>query len=98
MWKSKIVVLSKELRRRLRNSDKRHSTAELLEIIEKFLQKMSDSGYDPKTREEVVRSAVRKHHRDLQTARNLGGSIYQTREELDKKKQLSKLINRPWYR
>ena len=55
-WRSKIVTMSEELRRRLRNSDKRHTVPELVEIV----RKMSDSGYDPGARAEVLKPALRK--------------------------------------
>ena len=79
-WKTKIVVLAEELRRRLRNADSRHTLKDLLVIVRTFLQKMADSGYDPGTRSEVVRLAVRKHYRDLHTAKKEGSSIYHSRE------------------
>ena len=61
-WRTKIVVLSEELRRRLRNTDRWHTLSERREIVGRFLQKLADSGYDPGMREEVIKSAVRKHH------------------------------------
>ena len=57
-WRMKIVVLSEEMRRRMRNMDSNHNQEEKLSIIKKFLQKMTDSGYDWKTREEVIKSAL----------------------------------------
>ena len=78
--------------------DSNHNQEEKLSIIKKFLQKMTDSGYDRKTREEVIKSALRKHHRQLMTADREGRSIYQSREEIEKSKSLVKLLNRPWFR
>ena len=60
----------------MRNTDRRHSTEEVLEILRKFSQKLVDSGYDRGTRQEIVQSAIRKHYRELQSARDKGGSIY----------------------
>ena len=46
--------MAEELRRRMKNMDNLHTEAKKLEVIEKFLQKMSDSGYNPGTRAEVL--------------------------------------------
>ena len=62
-WKTKIVVLSEELRRRFRNMDVFHSWSARKEVVGRFLQKMKNSGYDQVTGE-VIKSAVRKHHRE----------------------------------
>ena len=45
------------------------------EIIRIFLQKMAESGYDVSTREEVIKAATRKHHRDLEAADDQGRNI-----------------------
>ena len=58
-WRTKFVVLSEELRRRLTNMDSRQSLQDRLVVIRNFLEKMSDSGYDNSTRGEVVKSAIR---------------------------------------
>ena len=70
-----IVLLAKELGRRLRNMDERDSLEEKVNIGRRFLQKMIDSGYDRSIREEIIKAAIRKHHRDLQTAKNQGRLI-----------------------
>ena len=88
-------MLAEELRRRFRNMDSWHSTQEKRDTFRAFLQKISDSGYNLSTRKEVVKSAVRKHHQDLQTESDQGRPIYRTREEINKSKEAAKLINRP---
>ena len=77
--------------------DKRHNLQERLEVARMFIKMMTDSGYDTNTRGEVVRSAVRKFYREMDVAKEAGNSIYRTRQEIEKKKELSRLLNRPWY-
>ena len=70
-----IVLLAKELGRRLRNMDERDSLEEKVNIGTRFLQKVIDSGYYRSIREEIIKAAIRKHHRDLQAAKNQGRLI-----------------------
>ena len=48
---------------------------------------MTDSGYDQKTRDEVIKSALRKHYRQMMTANKEGRSISHSREEMEKRAQ-----------
>ena len=93
-----MVTLSEEVRRRLRNTDLKHSEKEVLEIIKKFTQKMVDSGYDTGSRQEILRSGIRKYHRELAQAVREGSSIYRTRKEMNAKRELRSLVNKPWFR
>ena len=69
---------------------------EKIEVVKKFLQKMCDSGYDKNTRGEVVKSAVRKHHRQLKEAKSNSTSIYSSRKEINMRKETCKLLICPW--
>ena len=82
----------------MKNMDNLHTETEKLEVIGKFLQKMSDSGYDPGTRAEVLKSALRKFYRQVMEAEREGRSIYCSREEIDRSKAASALLNRPWFK
>ena len=53
-----------------------HNREERKDVVRKFLQKMVNSGYDKQIREKVIKSAVRKHHRDMNIARKEGRSIH----------------------
>ena len=53
-WRSKLVTLGEEVRRRLRNMDAIHSNTQILEILRVFLQKLVDSGYDLTSRQEII--------------------------------------------
>ena len=64
-WQSKIVTLAEELKRRFLNMDSYHTTDERLVVVTDFLHKMLDSGYDHRTRMEVVKSAAKKYYRQV---------------------------------
>ena len=40
-----------------------HPEAEIDIVVKDFLQKLADSGYDLNTRQEIMKSAVRKYFR-----------------------------------
>ena len=82
----------------MKNMDYFHTEAEKLEVIEKFLQKMSDSEYNPGTKAEVLKSALRKFYRQVMEAERKGRSIYCSREEIDRNKAALALLNRPWFK
>ena len=84
-WRSKLVTLAEEVRRRLRNTDKRHSRTEILIILKTFSQKMIDSGYEVSSRQKILRSGIRKFYREVEQARKEGRSIYRTRDKMNKR-------------
>ena len=97
-WRSKIVTLSEEMRRRLRNMDRLHQRKEILETTATFLQKMANSGYDKATRWEVVKSATIKHYRQLAQAAAEGRSIYRSSGEMKEGRILKGLDKTQWFR
>ena len=58
-------MLAEELRRRIRKIDRRHPLTERREIVGNFQQKLTNSGYNLKTREEIMKYAVKKQCREL---------------------------------
>ena len=82
----------------MRNTDRYHSRKEILDIIRKFSQKMTDSGYDTSSRQEILRSGLRKSYRDLALAKREGVSVNRTRQQMDKKREVKSLLDRPWFR
>ena len=54
-WRSKLVTLSEEVRRRLRNTDRLHTEAEVVQMIATFAQKLIDSHYDTSARQEIIK-------------------------------------------
>ena len=67
-WKLNLVRLGEEVRRRLQNTDRKHTEAKVLEILTKFSQKMTDSDYDVNSRQEVLKSGMRKYYTELAQA------------------------------
>ena len=59
---------------------------------------LADSGYDAASRQEILRSGIRKHYRDLAKATKEGSSIYRTRVQMNKEKELKTLLDKPWFR
>ena len=80
------MVPGEELERRIRNMDERHSHGEKVDERRRILVKMCDSGYERGKRSEVVKSAVRKHHRELQEAKDNNTSIYRSRTKINNNK------------
>ena len=58
----------------------------------------ADSGYHGPSRQKVLRSGIRKNFRDLDRAVKEGSSIHCTHLEMNEKKEVKSLINRPWFR
>ena len=93
-----MVTLGEEVRRRLRNTDRLHFETELVSILTTISQKLIDSQYDTLSRQEVLKSGVRKYFRELASAVKVGRSLYRTRKEMDGKKEILSLINKLWFR
>ena len=68
-----------------------------MDTLRSFSQKLADSGYDAASRQEILRSGIRKHYRDLAKATKEGSSIYRTRVQMNKKRELKTLLDKPWF-
>ena len=60
-WKSKIITLAEEYRRRLLHMDLRYSMDDKREVIMDFIQKMVYSGYSHPARVEIITSTTKKY-------------------------------------
>ena len=96
-WRSKLVTLSEEMRRRLRNMDTDHNTEEILAVTRKFCTKLANSGYNQQTRWEVLRSATTKYFRDLAEWKTGGKAMYRGREELALRRKFKALEMTTWF-
>ena len=67
-------------------------------ILDKFSQKLVDSGYDLGTRQEILKSGLRKSYRELAQARREGASRYRTRQQMNESKDVKNILNKPWFR
>ena len=81
----------------MRNTDGKHSKEEVLLILDKFSQKLVDSGYDLGTREDILKSGLRKGYRELAQARREGASRYRTRQQMNESKEVKSILNKPWF-
>ena len=61
--RQKIITLAEEVRRRMMNADQDHSKEERLMILEKFSQKLIDSGYGQEVRQEILTSGLTRYYR-----------------------------------
>ena len=90
-----MVSLGEEVRRRLRNTDQPHSRTQVLEILRNFSQKLLDSDYDMASRQEILKSGVRKFYSEPDKATREGTSLYRTQTQMYEKKEIKALSNRP---
>ena len=67
-------------------------------MLAKFSQKLIDSGYDGSSREEILRSVIGKYHGDIARTEKEGASIYHSRVEMTKAREVKNLLNKPWFR
>ena len=88
-WKPKLTTMSEEFRRRLLHMDSQHTNPEKDEVIEDFLQKMTDSGYNQGARKEVIISAVKKYYRQVLEDQTGGRSLYRSSEEMADSRKLT---------
>lgn len=98
IWRAMLVTLGEEVRRRLRNTDTAHTDSQLLKILKRFSQMLIDSGYDLTSRQEILKSGIRKLYREMAQAMREGNSIYRTRTQMNQKKEIKTLLNKPWFR
>ena len=96
--RSKIVTLAEELRRRLRNTDRAHKKEDLVVILEKFIGKMANSGYNVSSRREVIKSGVTKYYRELRDWRTGGKSLYRTQDQMGRDRRYKGLEKMTWFR
>ena len=97
-WRSKIITLSEELRRRLRHMDRLHSIEDKREVLRDYIQKMCDSGYSHDTRMEIIKSGTRKYYRQVLQQETGGQRINRGPEEMWEKRRIKPLLNKSWYR
>ena len=97
-WRCKIVTLSEETGRRMRNMDEYHTVEERKEVLCKFLKKMADSGYGPPTREEILKSGIRKYYRKVSDQETGGPRLYRGPEEMKENRRFKDLLTKRWFR
>ena len=97
-WKMKLTTMSEELRRRLIHMDKAHSTEERIHVARKFFQKLEDSGYNAKAREEIVKSATKKYWR-IRLLDMIGErDMYRSHELMEEEGKFKRMRNQTWFK
>ena len=81
-WRSKLITLAEELRRRFLHMDADHTWEDQRFVLSDFIQKMTDSGYDHLTRSEVIKSAAKKFYRQLMEQESGGKRLYRSAEDM----------------
>ena len=97
-WRTKIVTLGEELKRRMMNTDGAHSEEEIVEIGRRFLKKMTDSGYGTATREEVIKSGLRSYYRRLGEAQKEGRGVYRSSQQMKESRRYKSLQKKTWFK
>ena len=97
-WRSKIITLSEEMRRRLLHMDSGHCQSEILDIVKDHMQKLADSGYQHSTRMEITASAARKFFRQAMDQALGGRRLHRNAEEMAKSRTLKSLLNTTWFK
>ena len=97
-WKPKLTTMSEELRRRLLHMDREHTEAEKDDIVDDFLLKMCDSGYNHSARKEIIVSAVKKYYRQILEEETGGRKVYRSSDEMAETRKLKALNNLTWFK
>ena len=79
--KTKRNSLTQEVKRRLRNCHPDVPKSEVAEVLSKFVQKMKNSGYNQRFREQVINAGVLAHKQDVESNRNDGKKLFRLRKE-----------------
>ena len=90
-WRSKIITLSEELRRRYGNRERLHTSQEMDAVVGAFFQKLANSGYDRETRTQILRSAMVKFYRKILDSKMGGHQLYRSSSEIERARRFKGL-------
>ena len=91
--KAKITTLAEELGRRLVNIDQQHTEEEITEVVQDYIQKLMDSGYNHNQRKEIIRSGCKKFCRRQIEDLTGGKQLYRTEGQMKAARKAKKLNN-----
>ena len=97
-WRAKLVTLSEEVGRRMKNMDSKHTVQERVDVLGVFLQKLCDSNYDQNTREEIIKSGLRKFYREWNRREMESKSLYRSKGEMLEARTTKQLFNKVWFK
>ena len=79
--RTKRNALTQEVKRRLRNCHQDVPKEEVAEILSKFAQKLKNSGYNHRFRQQVIDAGVKAHKQDVEKDRQGEKKLYRSRSE-----------------
>ena len=91
-------MLAEETKRRIYNQDRAHTAKERLVDLDKFVQKLADSGYGKDTRKEILTAGIKRYYRLVLQQVNGGRSLYRSAREMAPKRSLKQLAPKTWFR
>ena len=78
--------------------DRHHTTKERAEVLERFLQKLTDSGYNAKARREIVLSGLKRYRRLLHNEATGGPRLYRSAKEMAGKCEIKAILGQSWFK
>ena len=96
---SKISSLSMEVVRRLLNTSEAVDNVSRLSIIDKFAQKLTNSGYKVEQTRKIILNGLKCYQKKLEKARNGGAKIHRSGKSTRKGRFTKKLLEKTnWFR
>ena len=92
-WRQKLVTMSMEIYRRMRNSCRQITLAARCELIERFVQKMRSSGYPVSAVRGMITSGVEYYYRKLKVDLQGGPRINSNDDTNEMTKRREKLTS-----
>ena len=79
------------------NTDRQHTVEQRAAILQKFCQKMRDSGYESSTRCKILISAITKYYRLVKEDLTGTSPLHRSAKEVVGKRRLKKFKGRKWF-
>ena len=96
--RQKIIILAEEVKRRLLNMDPAHTQEQRLEVLLKFSQKVSDSGYLKEVRKEILYSGITRYYRMVLLELAGGRKLYRSAQEMKESREMKPLKSKAWFK
>ena len=96
-WRIKITTLANDTMRHMSNTDRFATVEERVAILEKFTTKMVDSGYDSKTRKEILQAGLKDYYRKVKKDITGTARLHRTAEEMKGHRSLKALQSKTWF-
>ena len=98
-WKNKHCTLAQELVRRSSNMSESLPLAERLEVVEKFISKMKDSGYNRVQARQITISGLKGYEARRKRELEVGTPVHRRKHTTQEGRDLRKMIEKQsWYK